>query len=325
MNVQELLPEYALGALEPAEAAEVEALLEESEDARAELSRFRETLVALTEGLPPVQPPADVWHRIQAELESITGTTIPVVLPAPRGIPQGAWLSWALAACLAVVAVGELAWVTTSRAAYREARREAVLVADFLSSPEVQRIALRGRQRQGIGSVLTRPDGEALFVLGEPPPEGRSYQAWGHSSDDWQPGSGEQLTSLEVSGDPIFAVDTGTFGALYLSLEPEGGSPQPTHPLSRVSLLEPVATAQLSITSPPDGSVIEGESVIVTGVVDTNVTHLSYVLNGSTRQTTTVGTRFTFTTRLRRGENTLIVRATGPEGTVTEALTLTRP
>lgn len=323
MSAFERLPEYALGTLKPAETAEVEALLAKSEDARAELSRFRETLVALTDGLPPVKPPADVWHKIQSELEPVA-TPTPAVLPAPRGAPRSAWLGWALAACLTVVAVGELVWVTTSQAAYREARREAVLVAEFLSSPEVQRIVLQGRQRQGIGSVLTRPDGEALFVLGEPPPEGQSYQAWGHRSDDWQLGSGEQLTSLEVSGDPIFAVDTGTFGALYLSLEPEGGSPQPTYPLSRVSLREPIATSQLTITSPADGSVIEEERVIVTGVVDTNVTHLSYVLNGETRQTTTVGTRFAFTATLRTGENTLIVRAEGPADTATEALTLIR-
>lgn len=324
MSAQERLPEYALGTLGPAETAQVEALLAKSEEARAELRQHQETLVALTEGLPPVQPPADVWHKIQAELEPVA-TTTPTVLPAPRGAPRSTWLGWALAACLSVVAVGELIWVGTSQAAHREARREAVLVTDFLTSPEVQKFTLRGRQRQGIGSVLTRPGGEALFVLGEPPPEGQSYQAWGHGSDDWEPGSGEQLTSLEVSGDSVFVVDTGTFGALYLSLEPEGGSPQPTYPLSRVALGEPVAGSPLEISAPADGSVIEGERVIVSGVVDTNVTNLSYVLNGETRQTTAVGTRFTFTATLRRGENTLVVRATGPEGTVTEALTLIRP
>lgn len=327
MNAQERLPEYALGTLEPAEMAEVEVLLATSEEARTELRQFRETLVTLTEGLPPVQPPMGVWDKLQVQLEPtpIAARTPPPVIKMPKRPPSRGYFAWGLAACLALVAAGELLWVNSAQRAYQQVQREAYLVTNFLSAPETQRISLRGRQRQGIGSVLMRPDGEALFVLREPPPEGRSYQAWGHTSDDWEPSSRERLTSLSISDDQVFEVDAENYVALYLSLEPTGGSPQPTYPVSRVSLREPVATSQLSITSPADGSVVEGERVIVTGVVDTSVTNLSYVLNGSTRQTTMVGNRFTFTAPLEPGDNTLVVRAEGPAGTVTEALTLTRP
>lgn len=325
MSAQERLPEYALGTLEPAEAAEVEALLERSADARAELRSLRAALVGLTEALPPAEPPAYVWAQLQAKLEPDAAPKLPpVVPPSPRRPWLGA-LGWTLAACLALIAVGEGLWLSASRAAYRGAERDAQLVAQFLAAPQVDKRPLYGRAREGLGSVLARPDGEALFVLGSAPPNGQSYQAWGHTSGDWEPGSGERLTSLGVSGDPVFAVSGGDFTALYLSLEPEGGSPQPTHPLSRVSLAEPVAAAPLEITSPADGAVIEGARVIVTGVVAPNTTNLSYALNGETRQTTTVGNRFTFTATLRRGLNTLVVRATGPEGTATEALTLRRP
>lgn len=327
MNPHDMLAEYVLGTLEPAEAAKVEVLLARSEAARAELRTLRDSFVTLTETLPPVQPSAGVWDKLQIRLEPpLTVTpTQPPFIHMPKRLPNSGYFAWGLAACLALVAVGELLWVNASQRAYQQVQREAVLVTDFLSAPETQRISLRGRERQGIGSVLTHPDGAALFVLSESPPEGRSYQAWGHTSDDWEPSSRERLTSLSISDDQVFEVDAENYVALYLSLEPTGGSPQPTYPVSRVSLREPVATSQLSITAPADGSVVEGENVIVTGVVDTNVTNLSYVLNGTTRQTTTVGTRFTFTATLRRGENTLVVRAEGPAGTVTEALTLTRP
>lgn len=320
MSTHELLPEYILGTLEPAEAVRVEALLTGSEEARAELRTLRTVLVTLTEALPRVEPPTHVWDNLSAQLEPL-----PTLAPIVRLPKRSSYLGWAVAACLALVAVGELVWLGSSRSAYREAQREAVLVADFLSNPEVQRISLQGRQRQGIGSVLRRPDGEALFVLSESPPEGQSYQAWGHTNNDWEPGSRERLTSLEVSDDAIFEVETQAYAALYLSLEPAGGSPQPTFPVSRVSLNEPVASSPLTITAPADGAVIAGDGVIVSGVVAPNVTYLSYVLNGETRQTTTVSNRFTFTAKLRRGENLLVVRAQGPMGTVTEALTLTRP
>ena len=325
MNPFELLPEYALGTLEPAEVAAVEGLLARSAEARAELRTLRTTLVTLTEALPPEQPPAHVWEALQARLEpSLTVLPAPPVVRPPKRSP-GSYLGWALAACLALVAVGETLWLGASRSAYREARRDAVLVAEFLGSPEVQRRPLQGRQRERLGGVLTRPDGGALFVLSDSPPDGQSYQAWGHTSDDWEPGGRERLISLGTSDDAILEVDARSYAALYLSLEPAGGSPQPTHPLSRVSLREPVATSPLSVTSPADGAVVDQASVIVTGVVDTNVTNLSYVLNGETRRTTTVGTRFTFTAALRRGENTLVVRAESPEGVATTTRTLIRP
>lgn len=325
MNPHDLLPEYALGTLEPTEAAEAEALLAHSEAARAEVRTLRDALVMLTEALPPAQLPAGVWDKLQAQLEPspTVAPPLPPLLRVPRRPFVGSHVAWGLVACLALVAVGELLWVNSSQRAYQQVQRDAYLVADFLSTPETQRISLRGRERQGIGSVLTRPDGNALFVLRELPPKDQSYQAWGHTSDDWEPGSRERLTSLNISDDQIFRVTTRSYAALYLSLEPRGGSPQPTFPLSRIALNEPVATSQLTITAPADGAVVEGERVIVTGVVDANVTNLSYVLNGETRQTTTVGNRFTFTVSLEPGTNTLVVRAEGPDGTATKSLTLT--
>lgn len=319
------LAEYALGTLTPTETAEVETLLNSSAEARSELRSLRASLVRLTEALPPVQPPAQLWDALVAQLPA-SPETLPVPVTAlPRRTPLQSYLGWALAACLGVVALTQTLGVNSAQRAYREVQREAYLVADFLATPGAEKIALRGRERESVGSVLTRPGGAALFVLGEAPPEGRSYQAWGHTSNDWEPGSEVRLTSLGVSDDPIFEVATGTFAALYVSLEPVGGSPQPTYALSRVSLGEPVVSAPLSVTTPADGSVISGDSVIVTGLVDASVANLSYVLNGTSKQTTTAGSRFSFTATLQRGVNTLIVRAEGPQGVTTETLTLLRP
>ena len=319
------LAEYVLGTLEPLETAEVEELLAESAEARAELRSLSASLVRLTEGLAPVEPPAHVWEGLQARLEAAPDTLPETERPPPLRPRRNVYLGWALAACLALVAVGELVWVQVVQTAQRQTEREAALVADFLSAPETQKISLYGRQREALGSVLTRPDGDALFVLGERPPAGQSYQAWGHTNDDWEPGSSDRLTSLKVSNGSVFEVETQNFAALYLSLEPPGGSPQPTYPISRVSLGEPVATSPLRITSPADGAVLEQPSVIVTGVVAPDITELSYSFNSEQRQTTTAaGSRFSFTLSLEPGVNTLSIRAAGPQGATTETLTLTR-
>ncbi len=323
-NPDTRLADYVLGTLEPTETAEVEELLARSEEARAELRSLSASFVRLTEGLPPVQPPAHVWEGLQARLEASSETVPETVIPLPPHSRRSTYLGWALAACLAFVAVGELVWVQVVQTASRQVEREAALVADFLSAPETQRISLYGRQREALGSVLARPDGNALFVLGQRPPAGQSYQAWGHTNDDWEPGSSAQLTSLTVSDTSVFEIETQNFAALYLSLEPPGGSPQPTYPISRVSLSEPVATSPLRITSPTDGAELARESVIVTGVVAPDTTELSYSLNGRERQTTIAGSRFSFTVSLESGVNTLMVRATGPAGATTQTLTLTR-
>ena len=239
----ERLTDYALGLLGPDEVAELEALLKRSEAARADLKSLNASLVTLTEALPPLEPPMRAWDALQARLESSPAATPAVTSTAPpvrQRPPSRPYLGWALAACLALVAAGELVWVQRLQQqlnlASQQQVRETTLVADFLSAPQVKKISLYGRQREGLGSVLARPSGGALFVLGKAPPPGQSYQAWGHVGNDWEPGSDEQLTSLEVSNSPVFEVATQKFTALYLSLEPVGGSPQPTYPISRVSL-----------------------------------------------------------------------------------------
>ena len=332
------LTDYALGLLGPAEAAEIEILLERSEAARADLRSLNASLVTLTEALPPLEPPVRAWDALQARLESlptvisaatpaVTPTATSAAPPTLQRLPSRPYLAWAVAACLALVAAGELVWVQRLQQQLQivsqQQARETTLVADFLGAPQVKKILLYGRQREGLGSVLARP-GDALFVLGKAPPAGQSYQAWGHSSNDWEPGSSERLTSLEVSNSPVFAVATQKFTALYLSLEPLGGSPQPTYPLSRISLSDPVATTPLQLTSPADGAVLGRASVIVTGIVAANITDLSYTLNGEKKQTTTAGSRFSFTVSLEPGTNTLSVRATGPQGVTTKTLTLIR-
>ena len=333
------LSDYALGLLEPTEAAEIETLLRRSEAARADLRSLNASLVTLTEALPPLEPPVRAWDALQARLESlptvisaatpaVTPTATSAAPPTLQRPPSRPYLAWAVAACLALVAAGELVWVQRLQqqlqTASQQQARETTLVADFLGAPQIKKISLYGRQREGLGSVLARPGGDALFVLGKAPPPGQSYQAWGHSSNDWEPGSGEQLTSLEVSNSPVFAVVTQKFTALYLSLEPLGGSPQPTYPLSRVSLRDPAATTPLQVTSPADGAVVDRASVIVTGVVAADITDLSYTLNGEKKQTTTAGSRFSFTVSLKPGANTLSVQAAGPQGVTTKTLTLTR-
>ena len=333
---------YVLGTLESTEEAAVEAYLARSERARAEVRELRASLVVLTEALPPAQPRAEVWRNVQAQLARSQAETDPAepvvsapnvppavsVLPPRPGAGRANRLAWSLAACFCLVAAGSLFWGVRSTGAYRQAAGEARLVAAFLAEPQVQKLTLRGPDNGGIGGVLLEPRGRALFVLDGAPVPGRAYQAWGHTGSSWEPGSSEQLVSLAVSQDKVFAVPTGKFAALYLSLEPRRGSPQPTRPLSRVSLTSRASTAPLQISNPTDGAILSADSVVVRGSVADGVNAVGYTLNGGEPVETGVAAgRFTFTVAgLREGDNTLEVRAVGAQqqaNTATVTMTYT--
>lgn len=334
-RVRDDLAEYVLGTLEPSERDEVEAYLAGSADARAELRQLRASLVTLTDSLPSAAPRAEVWTDIQAKLarERLPTDSEPafearpsVTVFRPRTWPSRASQpGWQLAACFCLVAIGSLFWGFQNYRAYQESAGEALLVAAFLAEPQVQKVTLRGPDHQGIGGVLLEPEGRALFVLDEAPGRGRAYQAWGHTRDDWEPGSSKQLISLEVSKDNVFDVATQDFAALYLSLEPSQGSPQPTQPLSRVSLGEPAPATALEIAGPEEGATLISDSVIVSGSVGDGVTNLSYTLNGGTPvQTSVAANRFTFTaTGLQKGANTVEVTAAVDDQQVTDTVTVT--
>ena len=330
---KDLLPDYVLGLLEPEEAERVEAHLAGCAECQAEAWDLATPLALLTEALPRDKPSERVLQAVKAELRADDATTLlPEIaesvepdearrvgaLPLPR-----TRYAWPLTAAFALVlALGSLFWGFDNYRALQGVRADERLLSTYLARPEVQKVVLENvlesERTEPVGSALLASDepAEVLFVLSENAPQGRAYQAWGHTSGDWDPESGESLTSLLTSRDDVFEVDAGRFSSLYLSLEPAGGSLQPTNPLSKVSLLNPVADAPIEITTPEDGSAVSADSLIVSGAVDPVIRDLSYTLNGGEpTQTSAANNRFSFTVNgLREGQNTVEVTSTDENG-----------
>lgn len=233
------------------------------------------------------------------------------------------WLTAACAACLVLASSGLFRAYQAERVS-DQLRAQQGLVTQFLSAADVRTATLYNGADEDIGTALLHVN-EALFVLAEPPPDGRVYQAWGHTSDDWTPQSGEQLDSLNVSQASVFEVSTQGFASLYLSLEPPGGSPQPTDPLSRLPLSSIPAEGAIEVASPTDGATLTSDSVIVRGAVGDDVRELRYQLDGEQlTQAPLSGNRFTFTlSGLKQGGNQLELQATTVTGTISsQVLTL---
>lgn len=181
-EIGELLPLYALDALEGDERAAVESHLSDCEACQRELDRHE---AAAAELVPEDGPPAGIWDRIVDELDRQMEDR-PVLLDvAPSGRFQG--LPWpaAVAAAVAVVlgalvvvqrfAIDESSGAVAVVTAGEEAASEAgAIVADLAADGET------------VARVILTADGEG-FVLPtdlDPLDTDRTYQLWVVTADE---------------------------------------------------------------------------------------------------------------------------------------------
>ena len=340
-----LFADYLLGELGEAAATELETHLASCNACAQELAQLAAPLITLTEAMPQSAPSERSWESLQARFKEAVSAKASV----QQGVPGGKTLErsspppltdnspltkvpyrWLMAACLVVFTLAtSLFWGWRNYAAYQRVQAEVAQLNAYLSKPLVQKVVLEnvlGSERsESPGSALLTPEGRALFVLTEDAPANRTYQAWGHTSGDWDPEGGETLTSLLVSQSKVFEVEGANFASLYLSLEPSGGSPQPTQPLSKVSLIKARPSALLELSLPKAGAELTTNRVIVSGSVRGDVSSLSYSLNGSpATEVSFANNRFNFTVNdLVVGQNVIELRAASAAGRFSESVTVT--
>jgi anti-sigma-K factor RskA len=178
-----------------------------------------------------------------------------VQLPvAPRLSSGPAWLPWAVAAALLIAFLYTLsAWRTDQRSLQaamdqdkaelkeqlaKEAAKstEMAQINSVLSSPEVQTIELAGQEPAPGSSARVYWDvqGARWVVTADlpPAPEGKVYQLW-FVTPDAKISAG--LISLDKNGHGFtvvqFPSSVTQLNAAAITLEPEGGSEQPTMPI----------------------------------------------------------------------------------------------
>lgn len=245
-EIDELAGAFALGALPPDEAADVAAHLYTCARGHAELADLEATAALLPLLCAPVEPPASLRFRILADAladdergqRALTRAVQEARAPVPiERARRGAWQApavWATAAVLAV-AVGLGAWNVALHnqlnSRYTSGRNAAL--ADVLQQGRF----LPMTSAQGVqASVVVMPDDHA-YVSGALPaaPAGKVYEAWVIRNGAPVPagivaGSNHALLQLTA---PMAGAQS-----VALTIEPAGGSPQPTLPV--------VATASLT-------------------------------------------------------------------------------
>lgn len=223
-EMRSLIAPYVLGAVPAEEMKRVRSHLLSCDECLSEADQLSPVGDSLAASVEPSEVPAGFAARVMSRVREERSGTEAVPLPATRR----AWLpNLAVAAMLLVTAVMGVTLYRTSQDL--DVRTEAV--RGFLSSD--------GMRLDGTGArgAMIPTDEGALFVAEglERLPGDRVYQLW-LMKGDCQPGA---TGSCDIQGIDTFTTDDGVtivaideslegYSRAAVTVEPEGGSPQPT-------------------------------------------------------------------------------------------------
>lgn len=174
-DLRDLLPAYALGALEPEERERVEAYLAQSAEARRELADLMEAAAALGAAFPQVPPPPALRQRLLEQIRAERRQA------APRDTRAGAWpVAFAVAASLVVV-LGALAFTWRLRlVALEERLAQQEHVVALLTNPGVRVATLRGSASGQVRLIYDPSARRGALLVSDlrDPGAGFVYQLW---------------------------------------------------------------------------------------------------------------------------------------------------
>jgi len=232
---RELLPSYALEALDPDEASLLERHLRICADCRTELEKYQAVSEGFLYAMPHRSPLPRVRARLIASLANEKARTVPV---RRSWRLQGVW-QWAMGLALVVLLALNVSTLAQLGALQRQ---QAAVVAQLDASqkalslvayPESRTFAVSG---QGTGTLVLNSElrSGVLFAWGlEPLDASRTYQIWLFQPDGkrvsgglFRPEPGQSFVSaLMTLPQPL-----SNFVGLGVTIEPSGGSLGPTGP-----------------------------------------------------------------------------------------------
>jgi anti-sigma-K factor RskA len=229
MDVHKLTGAYAMDALDDLERARFEQHLATCEDCRAEVAELRETAALLAETVA-VPPPDSLRESVLAGISQVRPLPPEVPAVAPRHVDGPAarrrgWVPFLVAAALALI-VGVGALVTQPWSESDDVKR-LTAAEQVLQAPDAQAVSVDlgesgratvTRSKSQDRAVITTEDMTAA-------PTGKDYELWFIDGDTFvsaglMPDEPDQTVVLDGSAEAAAAVG--------ITVEPEGGSEQPT-------------------------------------------------------------------------------------------------
>lgn len=240
---------YALGSLPPGEAEKVRAHLATCEECREEYAQLRPAAGALAysaEACPDQEHGAVVASPL---LKARIMQQVRREAPAPpksnvaemRAVRPIVWPAYAVAAACLVIALVTGIMNISLNDQMRQTRAELAqidgqnhrLLADLAHQrTEAADLVSPDSERYGVDHGQIVRHGKRLYLAMEalpPPPKGKVYQAWTLRSGAAR--MSPSVTFVPNAGGVAVVpvpVDASTIGAVAVSIEPDGGSKQPT-------------------------------------------------------------------------------------------------
>ncbi|MFJ3099529.1 anti-sigma factor [Streptomyces hydrogenans] len=224
---------YALGALDDTERKDFEAHVQACEACRQEAAEFEATAARLA-GAVSQTPPAADKAQVMAAIDGVR--QLPPRVPAPSAVPAiGGFLRrravpLALAASVAAAVLGGVAVRQTQNGQEleqraRQSQQQLDAVSAVLAAPDAR--TAHGKAANGALTtvVSSEQQNQAVFTAANlpAPGTGKTYQLWLDHDGTMRPAG-----LIDHDGTVVLAGNPADAGAVGLTLEPSGGSPQPT-------------------------------------------------------------------------------------------------
>ena len=250
-RIEELLPFYALDALTEEEKQLVESYLAEHPEARPQVLELQSGASALPDSVSPVEPPRHVKEalmaRIAADVQARERSSSRVENPPARRGLRFEDVFRVLSLGAATVAI---VWAFVLNAQVRSLRNEISALNEQVAAQsqsidelvqnlpqtdpsDVITVSLKSTEEQprALGQLIANPNDKSavLVISGLPPLEpGRTYQVWLIGGAPVSAG----LLTVDENGQSVLIITSeeaiGSFNSVGISIEPEGGSEQPT-------------------------------------------------------------------------------------------------
>ncbi len=230
-ELRDLIPAYALDALDPDAARAVEAHLRACDECRGEVSSLQAVAAELAAGVAPVEPPPALRARVLAAVRP----------RRPAVVPSRFWIAGLAAAAALVLVLGGITLVQFQRIrtlvahmavlSSRLAAQERVLAV--LTSPTSRTATLQGSVQANVRFVYDRATGQGALVVADLRDPGASfvYQVWLVAGQEPESAG----IFRPIPGQPIVVpvnADFRRYQAVAISVEPgpQGSAAGPTSP-----------------------------------------------------------------------------------------------
>jgi Anti-sigma-K factor rskA, C-terminal/Anti-sigma-K factor RskA, N-terminal domain len=199
-ELRELLPVYALDAVEHDERVQIDAYLERTPAAQREVDELRETAALLAFSDRDAAPDG-LWSRIEDALGAEPpGLVLPLSSSARHGRRGLAGRVAIGIAAASAVAAGITAFIVSDEMSRQEKRLERVAASvahqgmrraaeAAVADPRARTVNLRAASGSTRAKVVTMPDGTAFLMATDVPrlAPGRIYQLWAVVGDEPHP------------------------------------------------------------------------------------------------------------------------------------------